>query len=223
MRKALDRAEASDRLALIVLGANWCHDSRALAARLYRSPLAETIEANYELVLVDVGFYENGRDVLHEFGVHHYYATPTVLVVDPASERLVNSEDRHQWRNAYNISMADSVAYFEKWPGAESEPEAVSAELEKLYAEIDQYEQQLADRVEAGYGVVGPMLEALKAGDKPEGFDDSWDELASFRGQVPKKVRALREEARDRLAAGEDSIELQYPDLPPLSWESGRQ
>jgi len=43
VQQALSRAQKSDRLALIVLGANWCHDSRALASRLYRSPLAELI------------------------------------------------------------------------------------------------------------------------------------------------------------------------------------
>ena len=40
VQQALERAEANDRLALIVVGGNWCHDSRALAARLNRSPLA---------------------------------------------------------------------------------------------------------------------------------------------------------------------------------------
>ena len=34
VQQALGRADEGDRLALVVLGANWCHDSRALAARL---------------------------------------------------------------------------------------------------------------------------------------------------------------------------------------------
>jgi hypothetical protein len=44
VQRALDRAEDGDRLVLVVLGANWCHDSRALASRLHRSPLAELIQ-----------------------------------------------------------------------------------------------------------------------------------------------------------------------------------
>jgi hypothetical protein len=58
VQQALSRAEESDRLVLVVLGANWCHDSRALASRLYTPPLADVIQQHYELVFVDVGFLD---------------------------------------------------------------------------------------------------------------------------------------------------------------------
>src|SRR5210317_1035329 len=77
VQQALVRAGDGDRLALVVLGANWCHDSRALASRLHSPPLAALIQQHYELVFVDVGFYENGRDVVQQFDVPHYYATST--------------------------------------------------------------------------------------------------------------------------------------------------
>src|SRR5210317_843487 len=115
VQQALGRAEKSDRLALVVLGANWCHDSRALASRLHNPPLAELIQQHYELVFVDVGFLDQGRDVMQQFGVPHFYATPTVLIIDPSSRALVNDEDRHVWGNAYNIDMSSSLQYFEKW------------------------------------------------------------------------------------------------------------
>jgi len=222
VQQALDRAAENDRLALVVVGANWCHDSRALAARLYRSPLAEVIQEDYELVFVDVGFYENGRDVVQQFGVANYYATPTVLIVDPSSGALLNDEDRHVWTNAYSIDMPSSVQYFEKWamddPAAD--PVAESAEHQRLYAEIDEFEQQQADRVAAGYAVVGPMLEATVAGDEPEEFEASWNELRDFRVAIPGDVLELRSEARRRVAAGEQDIQLQFPEYPLLSWES---
>lgn len=217
VQQALSRAEKSDRRLLVVTGANWCHDSRALASRLHTSPLAESIQENYELVFVDVGFYETGREVLQEFGVPHFYATPTVLIVDPASRQSVNDEDRHIWGNAYNIDMSTSVQYFEKW--ATSDPVAESAELGELYAEIDQFELQLAERVAVGYAVVGPLLEARVAGDAPEEFDASWDELRDFRMAIPADIRELREEAQQRVSEGEDDIRLAFPEYPLLSWE----
>jgi thiol-disulfide isomerase/thioredoxin len=209
VQQALDRAEKSDRLALVVLGANWCHDSRALASRLNQSPLAELIEQHYELVFVDVGYYETGREVLQQFGVAHFYATPTVLIIDPSNRALVNDEDRHLWSNAYNIDMSSSVRYFEKWAmsdlSAESvaNPVADSTQLTHLYAEIDQFEQQLAERVAAGYAVVGPMLAAYEAGNAPEEFDASWDELREFRMAIPDAIRELRDEAQRRVSEGE--------------------
>ena len=223
VQQTLERAKADDRLALVVLGANWCHDSRALAARLQRAPLQNVIDKNYELVFVSVGYLDRGREVVQKFGVPHYYATPTVLVVDPAAGQLVNAEDRHQWGNAYNIGMSDSVAYFEKWPNSDQpvDTAASNVELQQLFADIDAFEQRLADRVAAGYAIVGPMLQALKDGNKPDEFDARWDELRDFRVAVPKHVRRLREEALDRVAAGEEDFDIQYPSLPPLSWESG--
>lgn len=104
-------------------------------------------------------------DVL-QLGEAHYYATPTVLIVDPLSGQPINDEDRHIWSNAY---------------------------------------------VAAGYAVVGPMLEACKDGNKPEEFDTSWDELRDFRVAIPDAIRELREEARRRVSAGEEDIQLVFP------------
>jgi thiol-disulfide isomerase/thioredoxin len=222
VQQALDRADDSDRLALVVLGANWCHDSRALAARLYRSPLAEVIQENYELVIVDVGFYDGGREVVQQFGVAQYYATPTVLIIDPSSGRLINDEDRHIWSAADSVDMSSSVQYFEKWATHDFAAilAADSAELQQLHAQIDQFEQRQADRVAAGYSVVGPMLEATVAGNKPEEFDASWNELRDFRMAIPDDIRKLRDEAQRRVTEGDEDIQLQFPEYPALSWES---
>ncbi|MGB5629500.1 MAG: thioredoxin family protein [Woeseiaceae bacterium] len=226
VRQALARAEDGDRLALVVLGANWCHDSRALASRLHRSPLAEVIRQNYELVFVDVGYLDKGREVLQQFGVPQFYATPTVLIIDPANGQPINDEDRHLWSNAYSVDMSSSVQYFENWAmhdaGADSALDSVadSAGLEQLYAEIDQFERQQAERVAAGYAVVGPMLEAYKAGNAPEEFDASWTELRDFRMAIPDDIRELRDEARRRVSAGDEDVQLAFPEYPLLSWES---
>ena len=222
VQQALGRAGDNERLALVVLGANWCHDSRALAARLHRSPLAEVIQENYELVFIDVGFYENGRDVAREFDVAHYYATPTVLIIDPSTGQLVNDEDRHIWGNAYNIDMPSSVRYFEKWAmnDAGADPATGSSELQQLYAEIARFELQQAERVAAGYAVVGPKLAAAEAGNEPEDFDASWGELRDFRMAIPADIRKLRDEAKRRVSDGEQDIQLQFPEYPSLSWES---
>ena len=222
VEQALGRARDNDRLALVVVGGDWCHDSRALAARLHRSPLSEVIEQDYELVFVDVGYLDKARDVLQHYGVSHFYATPTVLILDPATGAVINNEDRHLWRNAYNVDMPTSVDYFEKWAAYEATAETVpvSPQLQALNAKIDAFELELADRVAAGYAVVGPMLAAYKEDKAPENFDSSWDELAGLRMAIPGAIQELRAEAERRVAAGEENIELDYPEFAPLSWEA---
>jgi hypothetical protein len=75
--------------------------------------------------------------------------------------------------------------------------------------------------VAAGYAVVGPMLEAYEAGNAPEEFEASWDELRDFRMAIPDDIQALRDEAQRRVSEGEEDIQLEFPEYPLLSWESG--
>jgi hypothetical protein len=220
--RGLDSARENDRLALIVLGGNWCHDSRALAARLRQPPLRGVVEQHYETVFVDVGYLDQGKAVMHHFGLPVYYATPTVLIVDPVSGRLVNRGNRHQWGAAHGISMDDSVAYFEAMAAGVSAtgPVAEPEQIRRLLEQIDAYERRLAEHTEQGYARVGPMLRAYKEGlDVPDSFDADWQEVSEFRNAIPALIEALRAEARQRVAAGEEGIELSWSPIAPYSWQ----
>lgn len=226
LERTRQSALANDRLVLIVMGANWCHDSRGLASRLYQEPLRGIIENHYETLFVDVGYLDQGSEVIKALGPPVYYATPTVLIIDPASGRLVNEKNRHQWGNADSISMEDSAAYFELMatpgPAVLEDGNPANAELQGLLDEIDAFEQAQAERLYAAYAVIGPMLQAYKEGDPPAEFDDYWNEVRAFRMQVPGDVDELRQEARERAAAGEQHIQLSYPQYVAFSWETSK-
>ena len=196
---ALNAARESNKLALVVMGANWCHDSRALASRLYQEPLGALIDEHYETVFVDVGYLDKGKDVISSIGPPVYYATPTILIVDPTSGRLVNAENRHQWGDAYNISMEESLEYFQLMAAADltdlRSNEELAGGLTEILAEINSFERLQADRIYRAYAVIGPLLKAYKAGEKPEHFKDYWNEVRDYRMQVPRDLDALRAEA----------------------------
>jgi hypothetical protein len=217
----LETARESHKRLLVVMGGNWCHDSRALAARLYTEPLSTTIAEHYETLFVDVGYLEKGRDVVTSLGIPVYYATPTVLIVDPVSGTVVNAQNRHQWAEAASISMEDSLAYFRQYEdagqgGAEGDDDA---QLRELLSEIDAFEQAQAERLYQAYAVLRPMLKAYKEGDKGAFSEDLWSEVRDYRYQVPADLDALRAEARERVAAGETDIALNYPVYPAFSWQ----
>jgi len=222
---AIDAARESNKLALVVMGANWCHDSRGLASRLNQEPLKTLVDENYETVFVDVGFLSKGKEVITRLGPPVYYATPTVLIVDPVSGRLVNALDRHRWADAFSISMEESVEYFQQMAGADlaalRNEQTIPASLQVLLTEIDAFEQRQADRLYKAYTILGPMLKAYKAGDKEAFSEDYWNEVRDFRYKVPADVDALRSEARDRIAAGELVIKLSYPEYPAFSRKTG--
>ncbi|MEM9529364.1 MAG: thioredoxin family protein [Pseudomonadota bacterium] len=210
---AIAAARANDRLALVVLGANWCHDSRALGSRLDQSPLKEVLEASYELAVVDVGYYEHGQDVMRHLGEAIYYATPTVLIVDPATRQVINNHNRRQWGAAADVSMANTVAYFEtmaRAQGQAADPKTGNAER---LAQIRRFEQEQAIRLAKGYEALQPLLRVLgETRQRPDDFDERWAELADFRGTLARDLEELR--ADD---GAQDSLTL--PVYPLKSWE----
>lgn len=96
---ALTRAAANGKLTLIIMGANWCHDSRALAGWFETPRFAGMIAARYELAYVDVGYRDRNIDIAKRFGFKSLKGTPTVLIVD-SKGRLLNRKDAPTWRNA---------------------------------------------------------------------------------------------------------------------------
>ena len=104
---ALERAQAADKHVLLVMGANWCHDSRALAGWLEAPRFQELIDAEYELVFVNVGMPQAGDghnlDIARRFGLEQPEGTPNVLVLT-ADGTLVNAETATTWRNAASRS-----------------------------------------------------------------------------------------------------------------------
>ena len=83
LAETLELAQSKGKLALIVMGANWCHDSRGLAAHFedpeFRSAY---IDPYYELLYIDVGEKNRNIDIAQGFGVDDIVGTPTVFIVD---------------------------------------------------------------------------------------------------------------------------------------------
>lgn len=100
---ALARASQSGKRVLLVMGANWCHDSRALAGWLATDRFAELIDRKYEMVFVDIGMPRRGDrpnlEIARRFGVMELPGSPNVLVLLNDGV-LVNSTAATGWRNS---------------------------------------------------------------------------------------------------------------------------
>ena len=108
---ALARAKSGNRMVMIVMGANWCHDSRALAGWLAQPHFAAMVVSRYELVFVDVGMRDRNVDIARRFGIKSIKGTPTVLIVD-GDGRLLNKKDAPKWRNASSRSQQEIYRTF---------------------------------------------------------------------------------------------------------------
>lgn len=113
---ALSRAKSSGKFGLVVMGANWCHDSRALAGHFQTERFASLLSDNYEVVYVDVGQKDENLDIASSFGVDDHSGTPIVIVTAPNGKAL-NLSDATRWRNAASRSGDDIYAYFLEYTG----------------------------------------------------------------------------------------------------------
>lgn len=111
---ALARASASGKRVLLVMGANWCHDSRALAGWLETPRFAALTAARYEVAYVDVGAPQTGEDrnleIAKRFGLTDFPGTPALLVLTPDGKAL-NLDSAASWRNA--ASRSEEAIYAE--------------------------------------------------------------------------------------------------------------
>ena len=100
---ALARARQSGKRVLVVMGANWCSDSRALAGWLATDRFVELIKRKYEVVYVDIGMPRAGDRtnlaIARRFGVSELPGSPNVLVLT-GDGVLVNPTTATSWRNA---------------------------------------------------------------------------------------------------------------------------
>lgn len=100
---ALARASENGKRVMIVMGANWCHDSRALAGWLGTDRFKALVEEEYELVFVNIGMPQSGDGhnlaIAQRFGLEDLPGTPNLLVVT-GDGTLVNAETATTWRNA---------------------------------------------------------------------------------------------------------------------------
>ena len=216
----LIKARASGKLAMIVLGANWCHDSQGFAAHLHSAEMQDVIARKYEVLLVDVGYLEYGNDIVQRFGQPVMYGTPTVFVVEPNSEAVVNRKSMHQWRAAASISLKDTIEYFEGQANSldSAAEEPAKANLAVALHHIDEFEQEQAKRIAHAYEILGPLV-AMPRGERPDNFYDMWEQVRVLRYKLPDDLARLRAIAKRKAAYTEDEIQLDLPDYPAFSWE----
>jgi thioredoxin-related protein len=112
---ALARAKAADKRVILVMGANWCHDSKALAGWFESARFKAMLTPLYEIVYIDVGKPQRreGRniEIAQGYGIKKIKGTPTVLILSPDGQ-LLNKKDAPTWRNAASRSGDDIFRSF---------------------------------------------------------------------------------------------------------------
>jgi thiol-disulfide isomerase/thioredoxin len=113
------RAEARKRgtLLLIDLGGNWCGDCRVLAGTLELPTVKAFMDKHYTLVMVDVGRFERNPQIPAHYGFKtRLKGVPTLLVVDPKTDRLLNRDNVFALSSAGDMSPQALADWLARWP-----------------------------------------------------------------------------------------------------------
>ena len=104
---ALAQGAAEDKTTLVVMGANWCHDSRALAGWFSTDEdISAVLERDFVVAYVDVAKKNRNIDVAQRFGIDSIVGTPTVIMVAPDGT-VLNRDTAVTWRNSASRTKAE--------------------------------------------------------------------------------------------------------------------
>lgn len=111
LEAALIAAKDKGKKPLLIMGANWCHDSRALAAHFETPRFVSLIESHYQAVYIDVGQKDRNLEIAQRYGYDMIEGTPTVIILSK-DESVLNFKTAPTWRNAASRKADDVYDYF---------------------------------------------------------------------------------------------------------------
>jgi len=91
VRHALSEARKANVPVLLIFGANWCEDCRALDAALSKGRNAELVKSEYKVVKVDVGRFDRNTDLDTAYGHPTKKGIPAAVILSPRNEVLYAS------------------------------------------------------------------------------------------------------------------------------------
>jgi ketosteroid isomerase-like protein len=114
---ALRRAAAEHKRVLLDFGGNWCYDCHVLDMAFHRSDLAPLLQANYEVVNVDVENFDDNLDIVRQYHLSIAKGVPMLAVLDSSGKVLVSSANG-AFEAARVLGPDQLIAFLTAWkPG----------------------------------------------------------------------------------------------------------
>lgn len=114
IKAAVAEASRAGKRIVLVFGANWCKDCRALDSQMHKGELASLLEKSFVVVKVDVGRMDRNLDIAKNYGVPVDNGIPALAVLD-AKGKLLYAQDQGQFASARSMSYESIRAFFEQW------------------------------------------------------------------------------------------------------------
>jgi thioredoxin 1 len=117
---ALAAASRDHKHVLLVFGGNWCYDCHVLDTTFRSREIAPLVDANFHVVHVNIGDYDQNLDLATKYSVPLKKGVPCIAVLD-ASGKLLYSQENGDFEDTLKIGPRDVIAFLNRWkphPGA---------------------------------------------------------------------------------------------------------
>ena len=111
VQRAFETAAKSQRPVLVIFGANWCGDCRALDTALKVPATAELMTKEFVVVKVDVGNFDRHLDIAERYGNAIKKGIPAAAIVSPKQELLYTTKGG-ELANARKMSDTGVYEFF---------------------------------------------------------------------------------------------------------------
>jgi thiol-disulfide isomerase/thioredoxin len=113
---AMAKAKKTHKLLLIDEGGNWCPDCVVLHNLMLVPAMQKFMDAHYVVAMVDVGKFDRNPQIAARYGyTERLKGVPTILVVNPATNKVINSEMVFALSNAGHQTPQDLADYLARW------------------------------------------------------------------------------------------------------------
>lgn len=113
VQQALVAAKASHVPVLLILGANWCKDCRALDLALKSGKSADLVSREFKVVKVDVGNFDRNLDLVAAYGNPIKRGIPAAVVLSSSNEILYSTK-AGELANARRMSETGIYEFFKR-------------------------------------------------------------------------------------------------------------
>lgn len=113
VRRALAQARTKQTPVLLIFGANWCEDCRALDRALKTGKNASLIAREFKVVKIDVGNFDRNLDVAANYGNPIAKGIPAAVILSPENKVLYSTR-AGELSNARRMNEEGIYGFFKK-------------------------------------------------------------------------------------------------------------
>ncbi|BDA77268.1 hypothetical protein LPTSP3_g01980 [Leptospira kobayashii] len=112
---SLRYAEKENKNLIVLFGADWCPDCKALDRMLVTQEIKSLIQKNYIILKVDVGRFDKNLDLDEKLGHPIGKGIPALVILSPNPLKIVASTEGGEFSNASQMSQDQVFAYLKKF------------------------------------------------------------------------------------------------------------